>query len=121
LIVDDSLSVRKYASLLLQANGLQVLTAADGQEALRVLETQQVDSVITDLEMPNMHGYELLSELARRPGWTTPVAVLSSRAGEHHQEKAFALGATDYLVKPFEEESLMAVVNNHLRLSGKSL
>lgn len=121
LIVDDSLSVRKFASLLLQANGLQVLTASDGQEALTLLATQEVDSVITDLEMPNMHGYELLSELARRPGWVTPVAVLSSRAGEHHQEKAFALGATDYLVKPFEEESLMAVVNNHLRLGGKSL
>jgi chemosensory pili system protein ChpA (sensor histidine kinase/response regulator) len=78
LIVDDSLSVRKFASLLLQANGLQVLTAADGQEALKVLATQQVDSVITDLEMPNMHGYELLAELGRRAEWTVPVAVLSS-------------------------------------------
>jgi chemosensory pili system protein ChpA (sensor histidine kinase/response regulator) len=121
LIVDDSLSVRKFASLLLQANGLQVLTAADGQEALKVLATQQVDSVITDLEMPNMHGYELLAELGRRAEWTVPVAVLSSRAGEQHQEKAFKLGATDYLVKPFEEESLMAVVNHHLQMRGKSL
>ncbi len=121
LIVDDSLSVRKYASMLLAAKGLKVLTAADGLEALALLENEDVDSIITDLEMPHMHGYELLAELQRRPDWQVPIAVLSSRAGEQHQLKAIKLGATDYLVKPFEEDSLLAVINKHLAINGKAL
>ena len=121
LVVDDSLSVRKYASMLLAGKGLKVFTASDGMEALNLLETLEVDSIITDLEMPHMHGYELLGELQRRPDWQVPVAVLSSRAGEQHQQKALKLGATDYLVKPFEEETLMAVVRKHLAINGKSL
>ncbi|MCF6178082.1 MAG: hybrid sensor histidine kinase/response regulator [Geopsychrobacter sp.] len=121
LIVDDSLSVRKYASKLLVGKGFKILTAADGQEALDLLENEEVDSIITDLEMPHMHGYELLAELQRRPGWRVPIAVLSSRAGEQHQQKALDLGATDYLVKPFEEEGLLSVIHKHLAMNGKSL
>lgn len=121
LIVDDSLSVRKYASMLLAGKGLEILTAADGMEALTMLENETVDSIITDLEMPHMHGYELLAELQRRPDWQVPVAVLSSRAGEQHQQKALGLGATDYLVKPFEEEGMMEVIRKHLAINGKSL
>lgn len=121
LIVDDSLSVRKYASILLAGKGLEILTAVDGMDALALLENEEVDSIITDLEMPNMHGYELLAELQRRPDWQVPIAVLSSRAGEQHQQKAIMLGATDYLVKPFEEEAMMAVVRKHLAINGKSL
>jgi chemosensory pili system protein ChpA (sensor histidine kinase/response regulator) len=121
LIVDDSLSVRKYASMLLAGKGLEILTAADGVEALALLEHENVDSIITDLEMPHMHGYELLAELQRRPDWQVPIAVLSSRAGEQHRQKAYTLGATDYLVKPFEEENLVAVIKKHLSINGKSL
>ncbi len=121
LIVDDSLSVRKYASMLLAGKGLTILTAADGAEALAILDNEDVDSIITDLEMPHMHGYELLAELQRRPDWQVPIAVLSSRAGEQHQQKALQLGATDYLVKPFEEDNLLAVIRKHLAINGKSI
>ncbi len=121
LIVDDSLSVRKYASMLLAGKGLRILTAADGLEALALLEKETVDSIITDLEMPQMHGYELLAELQRRPAWQVPIAVLSSRAGDQHQQKAISLGATDYLIKPFEEENLLEVIRKHLAINGKSL
>jgi len=121
LIVDDSLSVRKFASMLLAGKGLKILTAADGLEALALLESEAVDSIITDLEMPHMHGYELLAELQRRPDWQVPIAVLSSRAGEQHRQKAISLGATDYLVKPFEEDRLIAVIKKHLAINGKSL
>ena len=111
LVVDDSLSVRKYAAMTLEANGVEVLTAANGLEALEVLDAHAVDVVITDLEMPLMHGYALLGELGRRGLLETlPVAVLSSRAGDQHRDKAFGLGARDYLVKPFEEETLMETV-----------
>jgi chemosensory pili system protein ChpA (sensor histidine kinase/response regulator) len=115
LVVDDSLSVRKYAGMILNANGFKVLFANNGFEALEVLENNKVDFIITDLEMPLMHGYELLAELTRRGVMlTTPVAVLSSRAGQQHRDKAFELGARDYLVKPFEEDTLLAMLRRHL-------
>ncbi|MDD2557046.1 MAG: response regulator [Desulfuromonadaceae bacterium] len=108
LIVDDSLSVRKYASLILEGNGIEVLTAVNGQEALNLLETEKVDFVFTDLEMPVMHGYELLAELKRRESLAAvPVVVITSRAGSQHKEKALNMGACGYLVKPFDEDSLL--------------
>ena len=121
LIVDDSLSVRKYASMLLEAHGIEVLTANNGMDALNVLDENQVDFIITDLEMPIMHGYELLGELGRRGVLETiPVAVLTSRAGKQHQDKAYSLGASDYLIKPFEEESLLEVVRRNTQRSNRT-
>lgn len=108
LVVDDSLSVRKYASLILEGNGIEVIAAANGQEALEMLDTEKVDFILTDLEMPVMHGYELLGELKRRDALSSiPVVVITSRAGEQHREKALNIGANGYLVKPFDEESLL--------------
>ncbi|SHI47525.1 chemosensory pili system protein ChpA (sensor histidine kinase/response regulator) [Malonomonas rubra DSM 5091] len=118
LVVDDSLSVRKFASLMLKANGFSVITAVNGQDALEKLdEGENVFSIITDLEMPIMHGYELLRELQNR-GIDIPVAVLTSRAGEQHRQEALSLGASDYLVKPFDEEGLIGVVTRHQEKVG---
>jgi chemosensory pili system protein ChpA (sensor histidine kinase/response regulator) len=115
LVVDDSLSVRKFASMVLRAHGFEVVTATQGLEALAELEKIPVDLILTDLEMPVMHGYELLGELGRRNLLESiPTLVLSSRAGQAHRDKALALGARDYLVKPFEEENLVATVRRHL-------
>ncbi|WP_305046982.1 hybrid sensor histidine kinase/response regulator [Geoalkalibacter sp.] len=115
LVVDDSLSVRKYAGMMLAANGFAVLTASHGLEALEILDAQPVDFILTDLEMPVMHGYELLRELGRRGVLgTTPVAVLSSRAGRQHQDKALSLGACAYLVKPFDENALVGLIRERL-------
>jgi chemosensory pili system protein ChpA (sensor histidine kinase/response regulator) len=115
LVVDDSLSVRKFASMVLRAHNFEVVTATQGLEALAELEKIPIDLILTDLEMPVMHGYELLGELGRRNLLESiPTLVLSSRAGQAHRDKALALGARDYLVKPFEEESLVAVVRRHL-------
>ncbi|EAT14332.1 hybrid sensor histidine kinase/response regulator [Desulfuromonas acetoxidans] len=114
LVVDDSLSIRKYASMILEANGVEVLLATNGHEALEVLEDEKVDMILTDLEMPVMHGYELLSELNRRENLRMiPTVVITSRSGGHHQEKAFKLGASDYLVKPFDEESLIRMIREY--------
>lgn len=115
LIVDDSLSVRKYASMILSRRNYRVLTAVNGEDALSKLDGQEIFSIITDLEMPILHGYELLREIRRRE-LKTPVAVLTSRAGEQHRKKALELGATDYLVKPFDEEALLEVVRRHKKL-----
>jgi chemosensory pili system protein ChpA (sensor histidine kinase/response regulator) len=115
LVVDDSLSVRKYASLILEGNGVDVLTAVNGQEALDVLDSEKVDFILTDLEMPVMHGYELLGELKRREALSSiPVVVITSRAGDQHREKAINLGASDYLVKPFDEDSLLGKLRDYV-------
>ncbi|HMK61550.1 MAG TPA: response regulator [Dissulfurispiraceae bacterium] len=109
LVVDDSLSVRKYLSSFLTARNLRVLAAANGSEALKTLEENEVDLIITDLEMPIMHGYELVSRLKASSRWSgIPVIVLTSRSTEKHKEKALELGADEYLVKPFDENNLMS-------------
>ncbi len=114
LVVDDSLSVRKYASLLLEANGVEVLTAINGQDALTVLEDESIDLVLSDLEMPVMHGYELLTEIKRRVTLRNiPVVMITSRSGKQHQDKAFSLGAVGYLVKPFDEDALVNMIREH--------
>ena len=116
LLVDDSLSVRKFASLILEQNGYKVLTAPNGLEALNLIDENHVDLIITDLEMPVMHGYELLGELKRR-GLTDviPAVVLTSRSSEKHREKATLLGAKGYITKPFEESTLVQGVSEYLK------
>ena len=114
LVVDDSLSVRKYASLILEANGVEVLLATNGHEALEVLDEERVDMIFTDLEMPVMHGYELLNEIKRRDNLKMiPTVVITSRSGAHHQQKAFSLGAVGYLIKPFDEDALIGLIREH--------
>ncbi len=118
LVVDDSLSVRKYASMILENNGIDYLTATNGVEALALLDDEAVDLILTDLEMPIMHGYELLTEIKRRTKLRNiPVAVITSRSGAQHQEKAFNLGAVSYLVKPFDEDALLDLIREHTLFS----
>ena len=117
LVVADSISIRKYMGHVLQRAGFQVEVAIHGMEALEKLAEKPFDLIITDLEMPVMHGYELLAELKRSPRLShIPVAVLTSRAGEKHRQKAAEMGAQDYLVKPFDEEAIIALAQ---RLTGK--
>ncbi|GBE33936.1 chemotaxis protein CheA [bacterium BMS3Bbin06] len=115
LVVDDSLSVRKFVSILLEQNGYRALTASNGLEALHIIDEEPVDLIITDLEMPVMHGYELLGELKRRGMINSvPTIVLTSRSSEKHREKASLLGAKDFIIKPFEEPQLLRVIRNNI-------
>ena len=108
LIVDDSLSVRKYLSAFLTTRNLKVYSASNGGEALKMLEENEVDLIITDLEMPIMHGYELVSRIRASSQWKgIPIIVLTSRSTGKHKEKALELGADDYIIKPFDEAGLM--------------
>ncbi|WP_291424660.1 Hpt domain-containing protein [Deinococcus sp.] len=105
LLVDDSLSVRRLVGRMLSAAGYQVVTASDGQEAYDLLQQDaQFDGVITDLEMPRMNGYELLTALRNRPATARlPIMIMTTRAGQKHQHVAFQLGANDYFTKPVNE------------------
>ncbi len=110
LIVDDSLSVRQILSRLMERHGWQPLVARNGQDALELLgRTARIpDVALVDLEMPHMDGYELTRTLKSHAGYRQmPIVILTTRAGEKHRRKAFELGATDYLIKPYNETTLL--------------
>jgi len=120
LVVDDSISIRKYVQRFLDRTGYEVEVAPDGMEALTILGRITFDAVITDLEMPVMHGYDLLAEMRKSPELKKiPVIVLTSRAGDKHRQKALDMGAQDYLVKPFEEQEMLGALKK--LLSGAAL
>jgi chemosensory pili system protein ChpA (sensor histidine kinase/response regulator) len=115
LVVDDSISIRKYVQRFLDRSGYEVETATDGMNALEVLAKERYEAVVTDLEMPVMHGYDLIAEMKRNPVFMNiPIIVLTSRAGEKHRQKAIDMGAQDYLVKPFEEQEMIEALKKLL-------
>jgi chemosensory pili system protein ChpA (sensor histidine kinase/response regulator) len=108
LFVDDSISVRKLAQRFLESGGVEVETAVDGIDALEKLATGRFRVVVTDLEMPRMHGYELIAEIRRHPSLRhLPVIVCSSRTTDKHQRRARETGAQGYITKPFTKEQLL--------------
>ncbi len=120
LVVDDSISIRKYVQRFLDRTGYEVEVAPDGMEALNIMGRLKFDAVITDLEMPVMHGYDLMAEMKKSPElMNIPVIVLTSRAGDKHRQKAIDMGAQDYLVKPFEEQEMLGALKK--LLSGAAL
>ncbi|MGC4088010.1 MAG: response regulator [Polyangiaceae bacterium] len=122
LFVDDSLSVRKVAEKVLTDLGAEVVLAVDGFDALGKLREGRFDIVFTDLEMPKMHGYDLIRELRFLPTHAKlPIVVVSSRSGQKHQAQAQALGASDYLTKPFSPQSLKAALDRWCSAERKAL
>jgi chemosensory pili system protein ChpA (sensor histidine kinase/response regulator) len=118
ILVDDSISVRKFVGRMLEKGGYRVKLAADGLEALEIISQTPCDLVITDLEMPRTNGYELLAHLRNDPQTrATPVMVVTSRAGIKHRERAMKEGASAFLTKPVQEEQFLAAVG---RLIGVS-
>jgi chemosensory pili system protein ChpA (sensor histidine kinase/response regulator) len=115
LVVDDSPSVRRFVAGQLQDAGLNPLTAKDGLDALDVLHHAErlPDAILLDVEMPRMDGYELLSTIRANPAHShLPVVMLTSRAGDKHRRKAMELGATAYLVKPYQPAELLKVLRD---------
>ncbi|HET9837224.1 MAG TPA: response regulator [Candidatus Angelobacter sp.] len=113
VLVDDSISVRKFVGRMLEKAGYRVKLAADGLEALEIVTQTKCDLVVTDLEMPRTNGYELLSHLRQDPQTRgIPVMVVTSRAGAKHRERAIKDGAAAFLTKPVQEDQFIAAVNN---------
>ena len=100
LLVEDDRFLRKAAEVALQRAGLIVTTADDGIAALRAVQDERPDVVLLDINMPRMHGFEVLRALKGDPATAgIPVIILSNQGQESDREKAFAAGAVDYLVK----------------------
>jgi chemosensory pili system protein ChpA (sensor histidine kinase/response regulator) len=113
LIVDDSLSVRRVLAGVVEAAGWHSVQARDGLEALEYLQRVDTspDLVLLDIEMPRLDGFELTQALRSQDAYRdVPIVIISSRANEKHRERAASLGATEYLVKPFHEDALLAVM-----------
>ena len=116
MVVEDSAAMRGLiASVLGQISGCEVVEVSTGFEALRQLPRSAVDLIVTDINMPDINGLELLSFVRRSPALkSVPVLVVTSEGSERDKEKALALGANAYLVKPFEAESLLDAVRGLL-------
>ena len=111
LIVDDSISIRKYVSGVLERGGYEAITANDGMDAWEKLQNQECGLVISDLEMPRMHGYELIAEIKKNARTRDiPVVFLTARAGEKHRRMGVELGAAAFLNKPFSEPELLHLI-----------
>ena len=111
LVVDDSPSVRRVVSTTLKNAGWDVQAARDGIEALELVAKQTPACVLLDIEMPRMDGYELIASLRNQLAYQQlPLIVLTSRAANKHQQRAFQLGANDYVVKPYQDDELLQKV-----------
>lgn len=112
LAVDDSLTMRQMVSYALKGAGFDVVVAEDGVHALSVLKDERVDLIITDINMPNMDGFELISALRGESNYKyTPILILTTESDAQKKERGKTLGATGWIVKPFNPEKLVQVVN----------
>lgn len=111
LVVDDSITVRRVTQRLLERQGMRVITARDGLDALTLMEDVLPDVVLLDVEMPRMDGYELVERLrADVRTRALPVVMITSRVGDKHRTRALELGVSDYLGKPWQEQQLLETI-----------
>ena len=112
MVVDDSVTVRKVTSRLLERQGMDVLVAKDGVEAVAMLQERRPDIMLLDIEMPRMDGFEVARQVRHDERLNDlPIVMISSRTGEKHKEHAGALGVNKFLGKPFQENELLATID----------
>lgn len=111
LTIDDSASIRQMVSMTLAGAGLKVLEAVNGADGYTKATTNPVDAVITDLNMPVMNGLEFLRKFRQSPaGKGIPVILLTTESDDELKRQAREAGATGWIVKPFKQDQLVAVI-----------
>ncbi|MDP8984344.1 MAG: Hpt domain-containing protein [Pseudomonadota bacterium] len=111
LVVDDSITVRRVTQRLLERNGMRVLTAKDGVDAVSLLQDNLPDIILLDIEMPRMDGYEVAAHVRSDPRLKDiPIVMITSRVSEKHRARAIELGVDDYLGKPYQESQLLDAI-----------
>lgn len=116
LVVEDNESVNKLISAKLRIENYHVLSAFDGQEALEMLEHEHIDLIISDIMMPNVDGYELISAL-RSTGSNIPILIITAKDGMEDMERGFKVGTDDYMIKPVNMKEMVLRVRALLRRS----
>jgi two-component system chemotaxis response regulator CheY len=119
LVVDDAVTMRKMVSFTLRGSGYQTVEAGDGVEALSLMGAQAVDLIITDVNMPRMDGIEFTRQarVALR-GRSVPILILTTESDTEKKNQARSAGATGWIVKPFQQEQLLAIVTRVLPASA---
>lgn len=121
LVVDDDKTTRKLLSLFLKGKGHEVVTAENGLEAIEKVGTENVNLIVTDMNMPYMDGIELVKNLKSDPSSAQiPIIMVTTEADEEEKKKAFEAGVDDYLVKPTNAEQINASILKILKKIFKS-
>jgi two-component system chemotaxis response regulator CheY len=111
MAVDDSATVRQVLQMTLEGAGYEVIEAVDGRDALNKLGDASIDMMVTDLNMPNMDGIDLIKNVRRNPGCRfMPIIMLTTESQPEKKQEGKAAGASGWIVKPFKPEQLLAVV-----------
>lgn len=111
LAVDDSASIRQMVSFTLRSAGYEVVEAVDGNAGVSQAKSTQVDLVLTDQNMPGMDGLTLIRTLRGLPQYSsTPILMLTTESSDAMKQQGRAVGATGWLVKPFDPQKLLEVV-----------
>ena len=111
LLVDDDDAVRTMMSLTLEHKGFEVVPATNVTEALKLITTESFDVLITDLNMPNMDGIQMIAAIRKLPGYPfTPILMLTTESQAGKKDEGRKAGATGWIVKPFDGEKLIAAV-----------
>jgi chemosensory pili system protein ChpA (sensor histidine kinase/response regulator) len=122
MVVDDSITVRRVTERFLQRNGLRVVTAKDGLDAISVMADSKPDIILLDIEMPRMDGYEFASHVRNDPRVADiPIIMVTSRVGDKHRARAIELGVNDYLGKPYQDSQLLDAIARLLEEKGINL
>jgi chemosensory pili system protein ChpA (sensor histidine kinase/response regulator) len=121
MVVDDSITVRKVTTRLLERNGYKVLTAKDGVDATGQLQNCTPDIMLLDIEMPRMDGFELATHIRNDERLRhVPLVMITSRTGDKHRERAQQIGINYYLGKPYQETDLLATIDQIIRVAPGS-
>lgn len=116
MTVDDSTSIRQMVGFTLKRAGYDVMEAVDGKDALDKLDSANMDMMITDLNMPNMDGIELIKQVRSRPRFKfIPIVMLTTESQEDKKQAGKVAGATGWIVKPFKPDQLLGVIKKVLR------
>ena len=115
LTVDDSASIRQMVVFTLKQAGHSVVEATDGKEAFELAKKQKVNLVLTDINMPNMNGIDLIKALRGLPDYKfTPILTLTTESGADRKQQGKEAGATGWLVKPFNPQQLLDTIKKVL-------
>lgn len=117
LIVEDSDVMRAFLVAALEGLPLEIVEASTGFEALKILPHHNFSLIVTDINMPDINGLELISFLKKHPNYNdVPIIVISTERSDEDRKRAKNLGASDYLVKPFEMDDFRKKIKNYLKI-----
>ncbi len=122
LVVDDSITVRRVMERFLLRNGMRVVTAKDGLDAISAVSDAKPDIILLDIEMPRMDGYEFATHVRNDERIAdVPIIMITSRVGDKHRARAIEIGVNDYLGKPYQDSQLLESIQQLLEERGINL